>query len=110
MGEGRTTDGSPSSGRTPHASRAGSAGLSTLVRPGTRSRGDEARASVSTARSHLREHLSGILDLLLPRVCICCDQLMTRHETGTVCHLCWARLPRLASPQCERCGHPKVAG
>jgi ComF family protein len=27
-----------------------------------------------------------------------------------VCHLCWARLPRLPSPQCGRCGHPLATG
>jgi len=25
---------------------------------------------------------------------------------GRVCDGCWARLPRLASPRCDRCGHP----
>ena len=55
-----------------------------------------------------RAILTGILDLALPRVCISCEQLMSRTEIGMVCHLCWSRLPRLASPQCERCGHPMV--
>lgn len=31
---------------------------------------------------------------------------MSHHETGMVCNLCWARLPVLPSPQCQRCGHP----
>jgi ComF family protein len=26
-----------------------------------------------------------------------------------VCRLCWARLPVLPSPQCQRCGHPLVS-
>ena len=83
-----------------------------MVRNGTRSGGDAAVIAVDGKRlgRSLREGWSGALDLLLPRVCVSCDQLLSRSETGVVCHLCWARIPRLPSPQCERCGHPISAG
>lgn len=61
------------------------------------------------AKSRLRGLLSGALDLILPRVCISCEGLLSHHETGMACHLCWSRLPWLPSPQCMRCGHPQVS-
>ncbi len=48
--------------------------------------------------------------MLLPRVCVSCDRLLSRIETGIVCNLCWSRLPVLPSPQCQRCGHPISVG
>jgi ComF family protein len=79
-----------------------------MVRNGARSGGDATVAAVGAAdrRSSIRGALSGALDLLLPRVCVSCDALMSHRETGVVCSLCWARVQRLPSPQCERCGHP----
>jgi predicted amidophosphoribosyltransferase len=47
-----------------------------------------------------------LIDLLLPRVCAACDELMPSEEDGTVCSRCWVRLPLLPHPRCERCGHP----
>jgi ComF family protein len=41
---------------------------------------------------------------------VACGALLSRQESGIVCHLCWARLPVLPSPQCVRCGHPLTAG
>ncbi len=83
-----------------------------MVRSGARSGGDAAVTAVgaSPRRIDLRQRLSGALDLLLPRVCVSCDQLLSHSETGLVCGLCWSRLPRLPSPQCERCGHPLPSG
>jgi ComF family protein len=46
-----------------------------------------------------------LLEILLPRVCVVCGDGM-RVGLGQVCDGCWARLPRLPSPRCERCGHP----
>lgn len=46
-----------------------------------------------------------LLETLLPRVCVVCGQAM-RIERGRVCAGCWARLPRLPSSRCDRCGHP----
>src|SRR6185312_5727938 len=35
-----------------------------------------------------------------------CDCLLNPAETTIVCGTCWARLPLLPSPRCDRCGHP----
>jgi ComF family protein len=50
-----------------------------------------------------------LADLLFPRACTVCERLLDRGDTGLVCGTCWARLPLLASPRCERCGHPTYA-
>ncbi len=47
-----------------------------------------------------------MLELLLPRACAVCERLLDHDERGVVCGRCWARLPVLPWPQCERCGHP----
>jgi ComF family protein len=47
----------------------------------------------------------GLLDVLLPRVCLVCSSEM-RRDQGVLCRGCRARLPRLPSPRCSRCGHP----
>jgi ComF family protein len=49
---------------------------------------------------------TGLIDLLLPRACAVCERLLDRGENGIVCGRCWARLPALPSPRCDRCGHP----
>ena len=46
-----------------------------------------------------------LLEILLPRVCVVCGERM-RVCRGRVCTGCWARLPRLPFPRCDRCGHP----
>src|SRR4051812_16082041 len=48
--------------------------------------------------------------LFLPRSCAVCDQLLDSGETGIACGGCWARLPLLPAPRCDRCGHPNVVG
>jgi ComF family protein len=50
--------------------------------------------------------LSAAADLLLPRSCVVCDALLDRGDRGTACRTCWARMPALPAPRCERCGHP----
>jgi len=50
-----------------------------------------------------------LVDLVLPRACAVCESLLDHGETGMVCGRCWARLPNLPSPRCERCGHPTSA-
>jgi ComF family protein len=56
-----------------------------------------------------RNGLSALADLLLPRVCVCCDRLLDRGEHQMVCGRCWARLLVLPAPRCDRCGHPTYA-
>ena len=58
------------------------------------------------AAAPLRALGRGLLDLLLPVVCVSCDRLLDAGEPGVVCGRCWSRLPLLPYPRCERCGHP----
>ena len=62
---------------------------------------------------HLSERMRSLaalgmttLELLLPRACPVCDRLLDANEAGVICGACWARLPLLPAPRCERCGHP----
>jgi ComF family protein len=77
-----------------------------MVRQGARQGGDAAVPGVASIGSPARRFFSAALDLLLPRTCVSCDSLMSHVDAGMVCSLCWSRLPLLASPQCQRCGHP----
>src|SRR6185295_6151105 len=45
-------------------------------------------------------------DLLLPRMCVVCERSLDHTECDMVCGRCWARLPLLPAPRCDRCGHP----
>jgi ComF family protein len=58
---------------------------------------------------HWRSSAAGLVDLLLPRACAVCEQLLDRGDSGIVCGRCWARLSLLPAPRCERCGHPTYA-
>lgn len=71
-----------------------------MTRSGTSARTDR--------RAGLRALLDGIVDLLLPRMCVACEQPLGRHEPDVVCGRCWARVPVLDHPQCSRCGHPHI--
>jgi ComF family protein len=48
----------------------------------------------------------GLMDLLLPRVCVVCTRGLRAQESGLVCGLCWLRAQELPHPRCSRCGHP----
>ena len=48
--------------------------------------------------------------LLLPRCCVSCDGRLPEHSVDLACGACWSRIPRLPSPQCERCGYPVADG
>ncbi len=47
---------------------------------------------------------SGLLRLLLPPTCLACDRLVA--SDGSVCPACWARMPFLSQPWCQRLGVP----
>ena len=67
---------------------------------------DRFRAS---ARYHtLRAALPGVVDLLLPRVCVACERPLPATQRGIVCGFCWTRLDAIPYPQCARCGHPHI--
>ena len=50
--------------------------------------------------------LENTADLLFPRACVVCQRMLDHTEHGMVCGRCWARLPSLPAPRCDRCGHP----
>ena len=60
----------------------------------------------SAAIRELRSAAIAAADLLLPRECVVCNRAMDRDENAMVCGRCWARLPLLPAPRCDRCGHP----
>ena len=55
-----------------------------------------------------RRFAGGVLDLLLPRVCVACERSLDAAEPGVVCGRCWARIHPLPAPRCDRCGHPNT--
>jgi ComF family protein len=57
----------------------------------------------------VRSVLLTALDLLLPKSCPVCERLLNHNEHGLICGACWARLPKLPAPRCDRCGHPTYA-
>ena len=79
-----------------------------MVRTPARQGGDATGTAVATAG--WRGAFEGALDLLLPRACVSCETLLSHTERGVVCSLCWSRVTRLPSPQCDRCGHPLGPG
>jgi len=50
------------------------------------------------------------LDLLVPRTCVCCEVPLDALDHRVLCRLCIQRLPRMPSPHCNRCGHPRTTG
>jgi ComF family protein len=50
---------------------------------------------------------AALVELALPRVCVACERDTSRP--GLVCDGCWARLPAMPHPRCDRCGHPTGA-
>lgn len=58
----------------------------------------------------LAEFLSDLGELVFPRVCLTCEQMLARRASGVVCALCWSRIEVLPYPHCERCGHPQLRG
>lgn len=48
--------------------------------------------------------MSGVLRLLLPPTCLACDRLVA--SDGSLCAACWARMPFLSQPWCQRLGVP----
>ena len=49
--------------------------------------------------------MAALADLLLPRACTVCERGLRHGEQGLVCGRCWAFLPGLPWPRCDRCGH-----
>jgi ComF family protein len=49
---------------------------------------------------------ASLVDLLLPRTCVVCEEPLDHTEHEMICGRCWSRLPQLPAPRCDRCGHP----
>ena len=64
--------------------------------------------SAHPARRAMRA-FSAIGQFVFPRVCASCESALDDSDRGLVCGRCWARLPLLAAPRCDRCGHPCAA-
>ena len=81
--------------------RAGSGGDAAVTAVERRARGESRFASRSFGRARSAS---------APRLCLVRSTIVAHTKPGFVCTLCWARLPRLPSPQCDRCGHPLASG
>lgn len=62
-----------------------------------------ARAGLTT----WRRAGAALAQFVFPRVCAACDAALDDSDAGLVCGRCWSRVPLLAAPRCERCGHPR---
>ena len=57
----------------------------------------------------MRSTLSGLLDLLLPPVCLACDRLISPGDPARlVCRRCRSMLRPPPAPLCDRCGAPRL--
>lgn len=53
--------------------------------------------------------LAGLLDLILPPVCLACDKLIAAGDTSRlICRRCKSLLRASPHPICERCGAPRL--
>ncbi len=55
-----------------------------------------------------RRALAALGQFAFPRACAACDGALDDADEGLVCGRCWSRLPLLAAPRCDRCGHPRA--
>lgn len=60
-------------------------------------------------RITLRDARDGVMQLLLPAACVRCHRHHEPGAYGVVCGLCINQLVPLASPLCDRCGHPRLS-
>lgn len=58
-------------------------------------------AAGGLARAH-----DALLAAVLAPSCVVCERVLDTPSEGPACAVCWAGLPRLAPPVCDRCGHP----
>lgn len=56
-----------------------------------------------------RRYAAALGQFVLPRICAACDDPLDDTDRRIICGRCWARLPLLRAPQCDRCGHPRQA-
>jgi predicted amidophosphoribosyltransferase len=70
----------------------------------------EARAWRAAAERFAARAGRALFDFALPRHCVACAGAVERGRDDVCCGACWAALPLLPHPQCDRCGHPLVVG
>lgn len=73
-------------------------------------------------RPRWRTLARGVVDVLLPRACAVCQELLPQErlpqerlpqerlpsgERAIVCGTCWSRCEAFSEPSCRRCGHPR---
>ena len=46
--------------------------------------------------------------IVLPRMCVVCEGLISPGRSSLACDACWGRVPPLPRPRCDRCGHVPV--
>lgn len=80
------------------------AGLTVLPAP---ARG--APDAAPDAAPRWRRYAAALGQFMLPRTCAACEALLDDADSGIICGRCWARLPLLRAPRCDRCGHPRRA-
>ena len=57
----------------------------------------------------MRQTISGLLDLLLPPICLACDKLISPGDQARlICRRCRSLLRGPPPPLCGRCGAPKL--
>lgn len=54
----------------------------------------------------MRAWATAVLDLVFPASCPVCGGLLGAGRRDPLCGACWAAIPRLSGPVCERCGLP----
>ncbi|HEY0777826.1 MAG TPA: double zinc ribbon domain-containing protein, partial [Gemmatirosa sp.] len=65
------------------------------------------RSVLAVARGTARQ----LLDFVLPGACVACEApIRLTPSQGVLCGRCWAGMPWLAHPRCDRCGHPRAVG
>lgn len=64
--------------------------------------------SARTARPRAWRTLArGLADLLLPRACAVCHEMLSPSVNGVVCGTCWSRMEPFPEPSCGRCGYSR---
>ncbi|HEV8445535.1 MAG TPA: double zinc ribbon domain-containing protein [Gemmatimonadaceae bacterium] len=69
-------------------------------------RGERLAPHLHRLAAEVKPAAAAIADFLLPRACTVCERPLAYGERGLVCGRCWALLPGLPWPRCDRCGHP----
>jgi ComF family protein len=63
---------------------------------------------VTSVQARWKRATATLGQFLFPRACAACDALLEDTDRGIICGRCWARLPQLPAPRCDRCGHPRA--